>query len=62
MSIIEDKSEQKCTNFILCCNNEKNHSDWVRNICNYVIKDYFLNKNCNIKIEKDKNIIEYFKK
>ena len=53
---------KKCHNFIICCNNEKNHYDWIRNICNYVIKDYFLNKNCNIKIEKDENIIEYFKK
>lgn len=53
---------KKCHNFIICCNNEKNHSDWVRTICNYVIKDYFINKNCNIKIKKDENIIEYFKK
>src|SRR5574343_118627 len=51
---------KKCKNFIICLNNKKEFDTWIKNLGNYIIQDYYTNKDCKFKQNKHENLIEYY--
>ena len=51
---------KKCKNFITCLNNKKGLDTWIKNLGNYIIQDYYTNKDCEFKQNKHENLIEYY--
>ena len=51
---------KKCKNFIVCLNNKKGFDTWIKNLGNYIIQDYYTNKDCAFKQNKHENLIEYY--